>query len=275
MRRPFLFASLMLLTACSASAEQAAMSTQDSLSARTLSSVPGPPRLLGTCTIDGGSEKTFEAAAGDDRTVVFLDWIGNGDYAAVEVSLGEDPEYASELRTVPYHAWTGSGAPSVKVTKPSLHLGEKVTLEDTRILPGHTVSCTATLSTKPMLSFVAKPSTSVALEELTTARLSIDIPLPNRLSCGLAWRFPHPIPREAAEQFTAVFRVEGPNVTATVDDDHTITLRTPSEHGWDAFVTVETRDRVPLGEELRMLFSIPPAPASVGTLEVLPCPSPP
>jgi hypothetical protein len=264
----------MLVTACSASTEQEGVSAQNPLSG-ILSSVPGPPRLRGTCAIDGAAGKTFEAVAGADPTFVFLDWIGNGDYAAAEISLGEEPEYAPQLTTAPYHAWTGSGATSVKVTKPSLHLGEEVTLEDTTIMPGHTVSCTATLSKKPMLSFVAEPSTSVALEELTTARLSIDIPLPNRQSCGLAWRFPHPIPREAAEQFIAEFRVEGPNVTATVDDDRTITLRTPSEHGWDAFVSVETRDHMPLGEELRILFSIPPAPASVGKLEGLPCPTPP
>jgi hypothetical protein len=44
-------------------------------------------------------------------------------------------------------AWTGATSTSAEVTKASVRVGDEVSLLDPALWTGHTVSCTATLST--------------------------------------------------------------------------------------------------------------------------------
>jgi hypothetical protein len=262
----------LFLVACSAGAgSDPSAATGDRLTNEgpsVLLPVDGPIRLGGSCAIGDRTER-FVVDPGAEAFNIYVGRIDSGvghtDYATAAVSVGAAPSYAPTLETLRNHPWSAAGTPSVVVTQPSLEIGGSVTLQDSTIVPGTPIACTAKLAATPMLWMTATADASAPLDALTTTRLAIDVPLPNHTSCGVALTSSAPLPPDAAYRFVGALDVPS-ELVVTARDDRTLTLTVPSAHGWDIVLAIEAKDHTtPLRDELRSIFPS-------GTLTGLGCP---
>lgn len=226
-------------------------------------------RLHGSCTLDGHSIAVPTVRAGDDQPFgTTIAQIPNGmphDSVWFGMQLAQDGDgFTVNLATMFQHPWA-LPAPLVTVTKHGLHAHDTVSLNDDTTLRGRAIDCTATLEVEPM----AVVSAPISSDEITAKIASFDLPLPNRVTCGLAMKFASPIAPYVTEHLDEVLRLsaQGFAVTTSQEGDRTIVFRVDA-HGWDVYLQME-----PVAVERTIAETIRSGLGQTAQFENVPCAS--